>query len=95
MNWFQAIIEHFYGAIFILDDKFRLNFANEEFCKLAGVSAENLIVSDNGVGLPPNMDIRRAESMGLHLVMFLVEDQLRGRLQTLPTFHMIFNEDRK
>lgn len=38
-------------------------------------------VSDNGVGLPPGMDIRELNSLGLQLVVNLTEKQLWGRLE--------------
>lgn len=40
-----------------------------------------LMVSDNGVGLPKDLDIRKTDSLGLHLVTILVEDQLDGSYQ--------------
>lgn len=40
-----------------------------------------LSVSDNGVGLPPGMDIRELNSLGLQLVTNLTEKQLWGRLE--------------
>ncbi len=40
-----------------------------------------LIVSDNGVGLPKKMDFRDTDSMGLHLVTILAEEQLRGDIK--------------
>jgi PAS domain S-box-containing protein len=40
----------------------------------------SLTVSDNGVGLPPGLDIRNTESLGLHLVTMLVR-QLRGTIE--------------
>ena len=40
-----------------------------------------LIVSDNGVGLPKDIDIRKTESLGLHLVTILAEDQLHGKIK--------------
>ncbi len=39
-----------------------------------------LVVADNGVGLPPGTDYRRSNSLGLKLVTRLAEAQLRGRL---------------
>ncbi len=39
-----------------------------------------LIVHDNGVGLPPDLDYRRTESLGLRLVMLLV-GQLQGAVE--------------
>lgn len=40
-----------------------------------------LIVSDNGVGLPKDINIRNTESLGLHLVSLLAEDQLHGKIK--------------
>ena len=40
-----------------------------------------LEVSDNGVGLPPDLDIHLANSLGLQLVVNLSERQLCGRLE--------------
>lgn len=40
-----------------------------------------LCVVDNGVGLPKKMDIRKTNSLGLHLVCLLVEDQLHGEIK--------------
>jgi PAS domain S-box-containing protein len=39
-----------------------------------------LIISDNGVGLPDDLDIRNTKSLGLRLVTMLVEDQLHGKI---------------
>jgi two-component sensor histidine kinase len=40
-----------------------------------------MIVSDNGVGLPKKIDFRSTETLGLHLVTILAEDQLRGKIK--------------
>ena len=40
-----------------------------------------LMVSDNGVGLPEMIDFRNTESLGLHLVTLLAEDQLKGEIK--------------
>jgi len=40
-----------------------------------------LIVSDNGVGLPEEVDFRKTESLGLHLVTILAEGQLHGDIK--------------
>ena len=40
-----------------------------------------LTVSDNGVGVPENVDFRNTESLGLHLVTILAEDQLHGEIK--------------
>jgi len=41
----------------------------------------SLVVSDNGRGLPEDLDWRAAQSLGLRLVVNLAELQLRGRLE--------------
>jgi len=40
-----------------------------------------LIVSDNGAGLPKEIDIRKTSSLGLRLVKLLAEDQLHGKIK--------------
>ena len=39
-----------------------------------------LIVGDNGVGIPEDVDFRKTESLGLRLVTILVENQLNGKI---------------
>ncbi len=39
-----------------------------------------LIVSDNGIGIPENLDFRKADSWGLRLITLLVENQLHGEI---------------
>jgi PAS domain S-box-containing protein len=39
-----------------------------------------LTVSDNGVGIPEELDIRKTESLGLRLITMLVDDQLEGEI---------------
>lgn len=39
-----------------------------------------LIVADNGVGIPEDMDFKNAETLGLRLVSMLAEDQLNGEI---------------
>ena len=41
----------------------------------------NLGVMDNGVGLPGTFDSKKSESLGLHLVHLLAEDQLGGSIE--------------
>ena len=45
-----------------------------------GHSHFTLIVSDNGVGFPKDLDFRNTESLGLQLVVELAE-QLRGSIE--------------
>ncbi len=40
-----------------------------------------LLIGDNGVGIPKGVDFRKTESLGLHLVNILVENQLHGEIQ--------------
>jgi two-component sensor histidine kinase len=40
-----------------------------------------LVVKDNGVGLPPGMEIRAVDSLGLHAVVALAEHQLGGSVE--------------
>jgi two-component sensor histidine kinase len=40
-----------------------------------------LIVSDNGVGLPKDVDFRNTKSLGLHLVNILARDQLHSEIK--------------
>lgn len=40
-----------------------------------------LVVKDNGVGIPEDIDFRNTGSLGLHLVTILSEDQLDGEIR--------------
>jgi PAS domain S-box-containing protein len=40
-----------------------------------------LVVCDDGIGLPPGLDIRKTETMGMGIVVGLVENQLGGRVE--------------
>jgi len=40
-----------------------------------------LIVSDNGVGMPEDMKLKNSQSLGLYLVSMLAEDQLHGEIK--------------
>ena len=40
-----------------------------------------LLVSDDGVGIPEDLDFRNTESLGLQLVTGLSEDQLQGKIE--------------
>ncbi len=46
----------------------------------AGENMVELVVSDDGVSIPPDVDIRKTESLGLHLVTIMVESQLHGEI---------------
>ena len=39
-----------------------------------------LLVQDNGIGIPEGIDFRKTESLGLHIVNILVENQLHGEI---------------
>ncbi len=49
-----------------------------------------LIVQDNGVGLPGDIDIHNVDSLGLKLVSILAEDQLDGKLDIVRGKGTIF-----
>ena len=57
-----------------------------------------LIVSDNGVGIPKEVDFKNTETLGLHLVSILVKDQLHGDIKLDrtrgTTFHIRFGRER-
>ncbi len=56
----------------------------------------DLVVSDDGVGIPEEIDIRKTKSLGLQLVKTLAEHQLRGTVNLDRTegtkFHIRFSE---
>ncbi len=67
--------------------------------KKSGVELEpdyELIVSDNGVGIPEGLDIGKTKSLGLQLITTLVSHQLQGKLKLIRTdgtkFHIRFKE---
>ncbi|MBU7030574.1 MAG: ATP-binding protein, partial [Theionarchaea archaeon] len=39
-----------------------------------------LVISDNGVGIPDNIDFKNTETLGLRLVTILAEEQLNGEI---------------
>ncbi len=55
-----------------------------------------LVVSDNGVGMPESLDIKKAESLGLRLITNLTERSLHGRVninrENGTEFRIIFKE---
>jgi two-component sensor histidine kinase len=55
-----------------------------------------LLVQDNGVGLPEDCDLERSNSLGLQLVSVLVHDQLSGKLELIRSngtlFRVVFKE---
>ncbi len=65
------------------------------FGRIEGGELE-LVVCDNGVGFPEGFDSKRSDSLGLHLVKILVEDQLDGRIEIDSKsgceFRIIFRE---
>ena len=51
----------------------------------------NLMVRDDGVGLPPGFDINTTGTLGLRMVKILIEDQLRGSLEVISKEGATFN----
>lgn len=41
------------------------------------------VISDDGIGLPKDLDFRKTESLGLHLVTILAENQLHGKINLI------------
>ena len=39
-----------------------------------------LMVNDNGIGIPEGIDIAKTDSWGMRLVTLLAENQLRGKI---------------
>jgi len=76
------------------DKKGKMNIAMRS---LKGNEIE-LLVSDNGVGLPKKVDFRKTDSLGLHLVNLLAEGQLHGDIKLDRTkgtsFHIKFKVKR-
>lgn len=48
--------------------------------RLAEENMIELVVSDNGIGIPKNLNMQKIESLGLHLVTMLAENQLMGKI---------------
>ena len=44
-------------------------------------SGVEIVVSDDGIGMPETLDIRKAKTLGLQLVTTLAENQLKGRFE--------------
>jgi two-component sensor histidine kinase len=57
----------------------------------------HLIISDNGIGIPPEVDIRGNKTLGLHLVHILSEGQLKGKVslsrENGTSFEIDFNKN--
>jgi two-component sensor histidine kinase len=49
-----------------------------------------LVVSDNGLGIPENIDWRNTETLGLQLVKILAEDQLDGTISLTKDIGTLF-----
>ncbi|MEG4352611.1 PAS domain S-box protein [Microcoleus sp. LAD1_D3] len=64
-------------------------------CYQTGDQEINLLVKDNGIGFPQNLDFRKTHSMGFQVVCTLT-DQLEGTIEISrefgTSFHLKFNE---
>ncbi|MBD1884207.1 PAS domain S-box protein [Microcoleus vaginatus] len=64
-------------------------------CYQTGDKEINLLVKDNGIGFPQNLDFRKTQSMGFQVVCTLTE-QLEGTIEISrergTSFHLRFNE---
>jgi PAS domain S-box-containing protein len=58
-----------------------------------------LVIADNGVGIPDGIDFRTTETLGLQLVSILAEDQLGGEIQLIKNkgteFRITFKAEKK
>ncbi|WP_459870927.1 histidine kinase dimerization/phosphoacceptor domain -containing protein [Endothiovibrio diazotrophicus] len=65
-------------------------------CDFDGAPGIELVVADDGIGLPPGFDCENAPSLGLRLVTQLTRHQLRGRvvidLERGSEFRVLFPE---
>ena len=61
-----------------------------------GENELNLIISDDGVGIPEDLDIEQTDTMGLHLVKVLAENQLDAKIDLDRTdgtkFHFLLKK---
>ena len=73
----------------LLSNAFKHAFVNRkegEIVVVLRAAAEGLVsltVSDDGVGLPERFDFKTSETLGLHVVKILVEEQLDGNLEVI------------
>ena len=60
-------------------------------------SKVEIIVKDNGIGLPPKINLDNYNTLGFHLIKILVEDQLEGEIDLKRTegtlFRIIFYKE--
>ena len=58
-----------------------------------------LVIADNGIGIPEGIDFRTTETLGLQLVSILAEDQLGGEIQLIKNkgteFRIRFKTEKK
>lgn len=87
----------------LVTNSFKYAFPDEQQGEISVILKQNsraegylLQVSDNGVGLPEDFDIRNSDSLGLQLVVNLAEHQLQGKLEITSnngtTFSITFQE---
>ena len=57
----------------------------------------NLQIGDNGIGIPPDVDLEKSSSMGLSTVFALIKHQIKGTVVTSTTngllWHIKFKDD--
>jgi len=57
----------------------------------SGKDEVELVVGDNGVGIPEDVDFRKTETLGLQLVTLLAEGQLHGHIELDKTKGTVFH----
>jgi PAS domain S-box-containing protein len=65
-----------------LEGEIRIQLRKEKEQNEANKSLFSLIVSDNGIGIPKDVELRNFESLGMNLVNTLV-DQLNGKIELI------------
>ena len=74
------------------------NRKGEIMITLNSTNADELVlkVSDNGIGMPEEPNINNTESIGMHLVAILSENQLEGKIEhngvNGTSFHIKFKK---
>lgn len=71
----------------LISNSFKYGFPEESAGEIGvrlistGQKGFELTVYDTGMGIPDNVDYRHTETLGLHLVTILTEDQLQGQIE--------------
>jgi two-component sensor histidine kinase len=91
----NELISNSFKHAFPEDRKGEINITMKQSA-LEEETVYDLIISDNGIGIPEALDIHKTDTLGLQLVTTLVEHQLQGELDLTRNegtkFHIRFRE---